>query len=67
MATLLQITSRVKAAMEAYTPIRDFADQEKWRKMLKKELVSLNLHGDQSLYISNRKKSPSSFGLPGPL
>jgi hypothetical protein len=49
--------------MEAYMPVRDFADQEKWRKMFKKELVSLNLHGDRSLYISNRKKSPSSFGL----
>jgi hypothetical protein len=63
MNTLLQIASRVEAAMEAYTPVHDFADQEKWRKMFKKELVSLNLHGDRSLYISNRKKSPSSFSL----
>jgi hypothetical protein len=46
MATLLQIVSRVKAAMEAYTPIHGFADQEKWRRMFRKELVSLNLHGD---------------------
>jgi hypothetical protein len=62
MTTLLQIASRVEAAMEAYTPVCDFADQEKWRKMFK-ELVSLNLYGDRSLYISNRKKSPSSFSL----
>jgi hypothetical protein len=67
MATLLQIASRVEAAMEAYTPVHGFADQEKWRRMFRKELVSLNLHGDRSLYISNRKKSPSSFGLAGPL
>jgi hypothetical protein len=67
MATLLQIASRVEAAMEAYIPIHGFADQEKWRRMFRKELVSLNLHGDQSLYISNRKKSPSSFSLVGPL
>ena len=63
MDTLLQIASRVEAAVEAYTSVHDFADQEQWRKMFKKELVSLNLHGDRSLYISNRKKSPAIFGL----
>ena len=58
MTTLLQIASRVEAAVEAYIPVRDFADQEKWKKMFKKELVSLTFRGDRSLYISNRKKSP---------
>src|SRR5437879_1387019 len=63
ITTLLQIASRVKATIDAYVPVCDFVDNEQWRKMFKKELVSLNLHGDQSLYISNRKKSPTSFGL----
>jgi hypothetical protein len=46
MTTLLQITSRVEATVDAYASVCDFVDNEQWRKMFKKELVSLNLHGD---------------------
>ena len=51
--------------MEAYTPIHNFADQEKWRKMFKKELVSLNFHRHQSLFISNRKKVTNTLQSGG--
>jgi hypothetical protein len=38
--TLLQIASRVQAAVEAYVSVRDFANKEQWENKFKGELVS---------------------------
>lgn len=51
MSPFLQIASRVEAAVEAYTSVREFADERVWKESFKMELVSADLHGDQSLYI----------------
>jgi len=49
MSPFLKIASRVEAAIEAYTSIRDFADEQVWKESFKKELVSVHLHSDQPL------------------
>jgi len=49
MSPFLEIASRVEAAIEAYTSICDFADEQVWKEGFKKELVSVHLHGNQLL------------------
>jgi len=51
MPSLLQIASRVEAAVEAYAFVRDFADKEMWASQFEMELVSPHLHGNRMLYI----------------
>jgi len=46
MSSLLQIASRVEAAVEAYTSVWDFADREVWKSQFEIELVSVHLHGN---------------------
>jgi hypothetical protein len=43
--TLLQIASKVEAAVKAYISVRDFADREEWKEKLQGEMVSPHLHG----------------------
>jgi hypothetical protein len=43
METVLQIASRVEAAMEAYNSIQDVADKQEWKAKFKEELVSVHL------------------------
>jgi hypothetical protein len=38
--SLLQIASRVEAAVEAYNSVRDFAKKEEWVKKFDEERVS---------------------------
>jgi hypothetical protein len=45
MSTLLCIASRVEAAVAAYNSVRGFTNPEEWKVQLKREFVSLNLHG----------------------
>jgi len=51
MSPFLLIASRVEATIAAYTSIRDFADKQVWKEHFNVELVSVHLHGNQSLYI----------------
>ena len=51
METVLQIASRVEAAMEAYNSIQDVADKQEWKVKFKEELVSVHLHSVWSFYI----------------
>jgi len=46
ISSLLQIASRVEAAVKAYTSVWDFADREVWKSWLEIELVSVHLHGN---------------------
>jgi hypothetical protein len=55
MSPFLEIASRVEAAVEAYISVRDFADKQMWKKKFEVELVSVHLHGDRLICISNRK------------
>jgi hypothetical protein len=45
MTTLLQIASRVEAAVEAYISVREFSEGEQWKKGFQQELVSAHLRG----------------------
>jgi hypothetical protein len=45
MSTLLQIASRVEAAIKAYNAVRDFAEKRDWVEGLGKELVSAHMRG----------------------
>ena len=54
MANLLQIASRVEAAMAAYTSVCDFCDRTQWREKFREEFVSIHLqhlHIVRALYI----------------
>jgi len=55
MSGFLHIVSRVEAAIEAFTSVRDFADKEPWMEKFREETVSIHLHGVlivfQSLFI----------------
>src|SRR6266567_8893262 len=44
MTTLLQIASKVEAAMKAYISVWDFADKEEWKGRFRGEMVSPHLH-----------------------
>ena len=44
MTTLLQITSKVEAAMKAYIIVQDFANREEWKEKFQGEMVSPHLH-----------------------
>ena len=44
MANLLQIASRVEAAMAAYTSVCDFCDRTQWKEKFREEFVSIHLH-----------------------
>jgi hypothetical protein len=50
MSNLLQIASRVEAAVEAYTSVREFADKEEWKAQFDLEMVSDHLHGNRPHY-----------------
>ena len=41
MACLLQIASRVEAAMAAYTSVCDFCDKKQWVEKFREEFVSI--------------------------
>jgi hypothetical protein len=43
MANLLQIASRVEAAMAAYTSVCDFCDRKQWVEKFREEFVSIHL------------------------
>ena len=45
MPTLLEIASRVEAAVEAYESVRDFTEREAWKEKFMQENVSVYLHG----------------------
>jgi hypothetical protein len=45
MSPLLQIASRVEAAVEAYTSVQDLVDAQEWRERFREEKVSVHLHG----------------------
>ncbi len=45
MTTLLQIASKVDAAMKAYITVRDFVDRGEWKEKFQGEMVSPHLHG----------------------
>jgi len=45
MTKLLHITSRVKAAVEAYNSVQDFTDPKVWKENFDEELVSVHLYG----------------------
>jgi len=49
MSPFLKIASRVEAAIEAYTSVHDFADEQVWKEGFKKELVIVHLYGDPLL------------------
>jgi len=49
MSPFLKIASRVEATIEAYTSVRDFADEQVWKEGFKKELVSVHLYSNQLL------------------
>jgi len=51
MPSLLQIASRVEAAVKAYAFVCDFANKEMWASQFKMELVSPYLHSNRMLYI----------------
>jgi len=44
VSNLLQIASRVEAAVGAYNSVQDIADKQEWKAEFKKELVSVHLH-----------------------
>jgi hypothetical protein len=52
MSGFLHIASRVEAAVEAYTSVRDFADEELWRAKFRAETVSIHLHGVSIVFRS---------------
>ena len=41
MTTLLDMASRVEAAVQAYISIQGFADRQVWKENFRKELVSV--------------------------
>jgi len=45
MDALLQITSRIEAAVEAYKSVWDFSDSSEWKKKFAWEMVGAHLHG----------------------
>jgi len=45
MTTLLQIASKVEAAMKAYITVQDFADRGEWKEKFQGEMISPHLHG----------------------
>ena len=45
MSTLLQIASKVEAAVQAYISVRDFANKQEWKEGFEGELVSSHLRG----------------------
>ncbi len=45
MMTLLQIASKVEAAMKAYIIVQEFADREEWKEKFQGEMISPHLHG----------------------
>src|SRR6266699_2111642 len=63
MTTLLQIASKVEAAMKAYITVQDFADKEEWKEKFQGEMVSSHLQymAFRSLINSNRKMQLLNF------
>lgn len=45
MTTLLQIASRVEAAVQAYISVQGIMDREEWKEHFKVEMVSAHIHG----------------------
>jgi hypothetical protein len=70
MTTLLQVASRVEAAVQAYISVQalqGFAGGQEWKENFMRELVSAHIRGVliRSLYISNRHFLHRNFGKSG--
>lgn len=51
MNKLLEDASRVEAAVEAYISVREFSDEEQWKRGFEQELVSAHLRGISIAHI----------------
>jgi hypothetical protein len=51
MSNLLQIASKVEAAVGAYNSIQDIADRQEWKAGFERELVSDHSYSILSFYI----------------